>query len=130
MCRLFTLLGKWMLVIAMITAIGGHFMLLQSVAWTTMVISNVQHGNLGEALEKTFDGQHPCAICKSIRKARESEDKQQPSQISVAKLNLFHQARTIMRAPVLICWEQRPGDAFALQRPQRPLLQPPRLFVA
>jgi hypothetical protein len=130
MCRLFTSLGRWMLVIAMITAIGGHFMFLQSVAWTTMVISNVQHGNLGEALEKTFDGQHPCPICESIQKARESEGKQQPSQVSLAKLNLFHQARAITLAPILVCWEQRTGNTFALQRPQRPPLQPPRSFVA
>ena len=131
MHRVFTLFGKWMLVIATISAIGGHFMVLQSVAWTSMVLSNVRHENIGTAIEQTFDGQHPCPLCKRIEKARESESKQQtPQQVAASKLNLFYQARIIILTPAGKCQELRPCDTFAQVRPHRPLLQPPREALA
>ena len=129
MCRLPLLLGKWMLVIAMITAIGGHFVLFQSVAWTSMMISNAKHGNLTEALEKTFDGQHPCALCMSIQKARESENKQQTPQVNTAKLDLFLQPRPLTFPPRFACWGHHLENVFAQAHALRPLLEPPRNFI-
>jgi hypothetical protein len=122
-------LGKWMLVIAMITAIGGHFVLFQSVAWTSMMISNAKHGNVRDAFQKTFDGQHPCALCQSIQKARESENKQQTPQVTTAKLDLFLQPQALKFAPAFTSWSHNLHDTFAESRAPRPLLEPPRHFI-
>jgi hypothetical protein len=41
-------------------------MVVQSVAWTTMLAENLLHESPATALERTFDGKHPCRICKAI----------------------------------------------------------------
>lgn len=52
-----------------------HWALFQSVAWLGMVVSYSQDAPLKEALVKTFDGRHPCALCKQIAKGKQSEKK-------------------------------------------------------
>ena len=45
------------------------------VAWTEMVISYSQQGPVVEAVAKTFDGHHPCDLCKQIARSKRSEKK-------------------------------------------------------
>jgi hypothetical protein len=54
---------------------GGHWAMLQGVAWTTMVHDFSKTGSLTEAVGKTFDGKHPCTMCKKITSARSGEEK-------------------------------------------------------
>lgn len=63
------------MVAALACALGLHWSLLQSVAWVGMVVSYSHDASLGEALEKTFDGKHPCALCKTIAAGKKSEKK-------------------------------------------------------
>jgi len=62
--------------ILMILIVGfsssSHLGLLQVVAWTGMMVENVQAGDLDEAIEKTFDGEHPCALCHLVEDAAKS----------------------------------------------------------
>ena len=60
---------------ALACSIGLHWGLLQSVAWVGMVVHYSQDGGIGQALVKTFDGRHPCALCKAIAKGRQTEKK-------------------------------------------------------
>jgi len=53
---------------------GGPQGLMQCVAWTGMLVSYAQDGTVAEAIEKTFDGQHPCPLCLAIEKAAEERD--------------------------------------------------------
>jgi hypothetical protein len=69
-------------------ALGGHLAILQSFAWVTMVAGYSQTGPLKEALIKTFDGKHPCAICKFVAKEKKSEQKQETSKL-LTKLDFF-----------------------------------------
>ena len=66
-------LYRSLVIAAFIVAIGGHWVVLQSVAWMGMAVSYAQHGPLTEALRKTFDGQHPCKLCKVVREGQKSE---------------------------------------------------------
>lgn len=52
---------------------GGHWAALQSIAWTGMVWNYSQEAGLLGGLEKTFSGEAPCHLCKTIGEARESE---------------------------------------------------------
>jgi len=118
-----------MLIVAMIIALGGHWAVLQSVAWTTMVIDNAKSAHLAEAIAKTFDGDHPCPLCKSIEKGRASE-KKQDLQVATAKMNLFYEAtRVVLLRPGEGRWRQA-RDVFARNLPAQPLLQPPRASLA
>jgi len=79
---------KWLAVITLTFALGGHWAILQSVAWVTMVASYSQTAPLKAALVKTFDGQHPCSICKFVAKGKKSEQKQETQKLST-KLDFF-----------------------------------------
>jgi hypothetical protein len=57
---------------------GGHWMLLQSIAWTRMIVVYSQHATLRTAIEETFDGKHPCPMCRMIEAGRQSSQPQQP----------------------------------------------------
>ena len=61
--------------LALFVAIGGPLALLQGVAWVTMVHDFSKSGSLSQAVEKTFDGQHPCPLCQKLAKARAAEEK-------------------------------------------------------
>ena len=64
-----------MMALALFTAIGGPLALLQGVAWVNMIRDYSRSGSLTQAVEKTFDGQHPCPLCKRIATQRASEEK-------------------------------------------------------
>ncbi len=63
-------------------SLGMHWALLKTVAWTSMVITYSQRGSLQEAISKTFDGKHPCALCNAIQKGRADEQKQDSQQLN------------------------------------------------
>lgn len=45
-----------------------HLPLLQAVAWTGMLVKYSQNVSFVDAVEMTFDGDHPCPMCKAIKK--------------------------------------------------------------
>ena len=69
-----------------------------------MVISYAQEAPLTEAVVKTFDGQHPCSLCKQIAKGKRSEKKTEyKSELSKLKFPFAPGAFTFS-APFL-SWE-------------------------
>lgn len=80
--------GKLLLAVTLITAIGGHWALLQSVAWVGMFANNARQGSLTEALEKTFDGNHPCGLCKVVAAGKKAEQKETIVKVE-AKLDFW-----------------------------------------
>jgi hypothetical protein len=71
----FVRLGHVLMIVALLTASGGHWAALQSVAWTTMLAENLQSASLSRALVKTFDGKHPCPLCKAVAAGKAAEQK-------------------------------------------------------
>lgn len=59
----------------MILWLGGHWAILQSVAWVQMTLVNAQSLPLGSALAKTFDGRHPCQICKLVQAGKSAGER-------------------------------------------------------
>lgn len=59
---------------------GGHWGVLQCVAWTKMLVEYSTEEGLLEGARKTFDGEHPCCMCKSIAAAKQQE-KKEPLQL-------------------------------------------------
>jgi hypothetical protein len=53
---------------------GGARGLMQCVAWAGMLVSYSQKSTVVEAVEKTFDGAHPCALCRAIQKTEPKKD--------------------------------------------------------
>jgi hypothetical protein len=67
--------GRGIIVLALCLSIGAHWAFLQSVAWGSMIVSYSRQAPLADALTKTFDGSHPCDLCKHIAAARKSDQK-------------------------------------------------------
>jgi hypothetical protein len=74
--------------LALIVAVGGHWSLLQSVAWVRMAVQYSKDAPLGVALQKTFDGRHPCKLCRVVREGKGSEEKRAAKQVET-KLDFF-----------------------------------------
>jgi len=64
------------MVLSLCAALGLHWAALQSVAWMGMLVAYSQSGSVASAVEKTFDGRHPCPLCKAIGKAEQGGKKQ------------------------------------------------------
>ena len=76
-------IGKIFLIVALAAMLGAHWAALQTVAWTAMFADNLQSSSFQAAVTKTFDGQHPCCLCKAIAAGKKSEKKTEfsfPSQ--------------------------------------------------
>jgi hypothetical protein len=75
--RLFKAIGVAASFFALFVMLGGHWLALQSVAWTRMLVEFSRTDSLPEAIGKTFDGKHPCKMCVSIREGRQQEEREQ-----------------------------------------------------
>jgi hypothetical protein len=117
--------AHWLVIAALFLAAGGHWAVLQTVAWGTMIVDYSQHASLGEAVQKTFDGQHPCGLCTQIQKSRDTEKKHE-AQVGVQKIELFdHRVAEFVPARGEPS-EQTAPDLSANARFQEPALRPPR----
>jgi hypothetical protein len=78
----FVRFGHILLILALLGATGGHWAVLQTVAWADMLAKNLQTESVGSAITKTFDGEHPCKMCKQIPAGKKAEKKSElPLQI-------------------------------------------------
>lgn len=68
-------IGRTLALIALLNFAGAHWIILQSIAWSGMLAKQARHSHLAEAVQKTFDGAHPCSLCKGISRAQEKERK-------------------------------------------------------
>ena len=124
---MFRKLGYLLMIVAVLTATGTHWALLQTVAWTTMLANNLRNGCLAEAVENTFDGKHPCSLCKQITAGKKSEKKTEFS-ISLKKLEFISERISFLfAAPTdfrLQTWQCPVMRAVA----HKPPVPPPRSF--
>jgi hypothetical protein len=68
---------------ALIIAVGGHWAILQSVAWVGMAVTYSKDASLSVALKKTFDGQHPCQLCKAVAEGKQAEKKKEARKLEI-----------------------------------------------
>jgi hypothetical protein len=59
------------LALSFLCASNAHLPVLQIVAWAGMITKYSQQRSLAEAVKMTFDGEHPCRMCKAIKKQQE-----------------------------------------------------------
>ena len=71
-------LGTLFCALAVLQIVGGHWALLQTGAWLGMIVQYSQQAGINTGLTETFDGDHPCPICRVIKDARKQEQKKAP----------------------------------------------------
>ena len=114
------------MVLALVGMIGGHWALLQSAAWLGMAVNYSKHESVGVALEKTFDGKHPCKLCKLVRAGKASEKKHDLQKLEI-KFDFLPVAGTCGLFPPRPFRHFIPMMECADLRADAPLLRPPRL---
>ncbi|HWL50902.1 MAG TPA: hypothetical protein VNQ90_00600 [Chthoniobacteraceae bacterium] len=127
MFRRFALPIHLAIVLMLFAGSGAQWLLLQSVAWTSMLVNFSQQTSLVEAIEKTFDGSSPCSLCDHIAKAKKSpgtgnasmqETGQSLRGVLTATLPTLIPSSAPYRYPAL--------SAEATRRADRPTTPPPR----
>ena len=88
-----------MVVLALVLATGTHWFFLQSIAWVSMTVSFSRTETISGALAKTFDGQHPCKLCKAVSEGVKTE-RQEKFQKLENKLDFFCSSKvSLLDAP-------------------------------
>jgi hypothetical protein len=121
--------GKIFLIITLAAMLGVHWAALQAVAWAAMFADNLQSSSFQAAVTSTFDGQHPCCLCKAIAAGKNSEKKTEFSfQSQKLEFPPLNEIFALIAPPPFQLVPQKNFPAKSLA--QKPLLQPPRgLFV-
>ena len=121
------------LVLLLVAALsmGLHYAMVQMVGWVSMTVELSQSAPLSEALAMTFDGKHPCELCKLVEqelKKSGQNDERAPDK------------KTDLKLPPVICWtdgirllrlSREPLSVIKLDdrarfKRERPPLPPPR----
>ncbi len=78
LCRLSKLLrivGLPLMGAAFFSLTGGHWVVLQTVAWAQMLHDYSRTAPIAEAIERTFSGDYPCTMCIKIGEGQQKEGK-------------------------------------------------------
>jgi len=122
--------GQVLMLLVLFAASGGHWMVLQSVAWSRMLVSYSQEGRFATAVVKTFDAQHPCDLCKRIAQSKGTEP--QPARALEVETNAVFVAPAVTVIVRLegISWRLKIPEAHGELRAEQPTAPPPRSAVA
>jgi hypothetical protein len=115
--------GRAITLLALCCAIGLHWIALQSVAWTAMLIENTRHTPLRVAMAQTFDGAHPCSICHAVSKGKSSE-KKSDLQLPTQKIDMICAFRVTSPALPFVPFEYLTQNFPISERGHSPLVPP------
>lgn len=126
---LLTRVARLVVVAVICLSLGMHWALLQGIAWTGMLISFAREGTMIEAVEKTFDGKHGCALCAKVKEGRDS-DPTQPQQNgagqSLTKIDAVLVEMTRLVPPAAEAMTFAISRDLLIQRNELPETPPPR----
>ncbi len=118
-------IGRATTILALCLSLGLHWLALQSVAWTTMLVANAHHAPLCVAVAKTFDGAHPCDLCHAVAAGKKSEGKSELPPAG-AKMDLICFTRTLPWRPPSVPYEYSRTRGAITERFISPPAPPPR----
>ena len=108
---------------------------LQTLGWVGMLADRLVRGDmaLADAVEETFDGEHPCRLCKAAQTERERETPaapaKSPEKKPPEKFLLCDTATPLLRhAPAVIPPEA--GTGLPAGRDTDPPATPPPIFAS
>ncbi len=120
---------RWVQAVAVVLltiSLGLHWAVLQTAAWAGMLVTYSQNASWETAVNKTFDGQHPCQLCRLVKAGRSAE-KTPETQLKTSKIEAC--------SPVTLVIQVTSPDVAALEpldspcpdgRFESPLSPPPR----
>lgn len=115
--------SKVIVVVALALSIGVQWPLIQSIAWLNMLVTFSTQEGIQQAVVKTFDGKHPCKLCKFVDEGKQAE-KESQTKDSVKKLD----ATILVTSEIRIYqypFQRAPNAVFLFQLRSYPPLSPP-----
>lgn len=113
-------------VVLLSLTLGWHWLALQSIAWASMLIERTGESSFSVAWTTTFDGQHPCRICKAVAEGQSDETR----TTSTVSVHMLEAAAPTTLAVVISAPRVEPVALRAHPDPKsradRPILPPPR----
>jgi hypothetical protein len=97
--KLLRVAGMLLICLTLFALAGGHWAVLQTIAWAQMLRDYSKNVTIAEAIVRTFSGGSPCGMCTKITTERQKEEKA-PAIVKLEKKgrNLpFHGARNSQR---------------------------------
>jgi hypothetical protein len=120
--------GNIFLAVVLLLTTGTQWAMLQSVAWMGMIASYSERVPLNVALKETFDGKHPCCLCKAIAAARKSQKKNEFT-LQIKRLEFLPATEnSALEAPAQFRLLPMASNTFADSLTHKPPLPPPRRF--
>ena len=129
LASVFNCVARALTILALCCAIGLHWMTLQSVAWTTMLIEYTKSAPLCQAILQTFDGAHPCSLCHIVNKGKASE-KKPDVQSPTPKIDIICLARSTWLLPPFAPFEYAARVFPSSDIGYSPPVPPPRAQVS
>ncbi len=83
-----TALQRCLLLLAAAYIAGGHWGMLQVVAWSQMLAQYSAEKGLAKGIEDTFDGEHGCPMCRLIEEGQDKERREGPALPARTELTL------------------------------------------
>lgn len=117
--------SRLLVILALLASVGGHWAVLQSVAWTRMIIERTQTDSFATAVQTTLGGERPCDLCKRITEGKQNERQPAKSPLNV-KVDLLCERRLIAIAPPSEPMIFPSGALEGTPRAERPPVPPPR----
>ena len=118
--------SRFIVILALLASVGGHWALLQSVAWTRMIIERTNEDSFATAVKTTLDGEHPCDMCKRITEGKQSEQQGEKVQVKV-KLDMLCEVRLLAIVPPSQPMNFPSSPTEGTPRAECPPVPPPRL---
>jgi len=114
---------------ALCCAIGLHWIALQSVAWTAMLIDYSKRAPLCQAISETLDGAHPCSLCHVVNAGKNSE-KKSDLQSPTPKIDMICVCRATSLLQTFVPIEYATRDFPSSSSRRSPPVPPPRSLLS
>ena len=108
---------------------GLQWIALQSVAWTTMIVSYAKERSFCAAIVQTFDGAHPCSLCHAVSKGKTSEKKSDLKSMT-PKIDLICVARVIRVLALFAPFDYGTCNFSSREISYSPPVPPPRFQLS
>jgi hypothetical protein len=123
-------LAQVVVVLSLCVSIGLHWVVLQSAAWVGMAVSYSVEKGVVQGISETFDGEHPCPMCKLVNEGVKSEQAPTDGQTPPSKTKELKLTLALVSVPTFVFPSEIPQawstvSSIASARHERPLTPPP-----
>ena len=93
-----------------------------------MIVDYSKNASLCHAIAKTFDGAHPCSLCRVVNKANSTE-KKSDLQVLTPKVDMICPTRGTTRIQPFVHFDYATTNFSVSEIRQSPAVPPPRFLL-